>query len=118
MEEYTIDTGKDPDEHCPLAFIESLCSGRGGIIRIEPGSHPPRILWTLKTIVMMLCVGYQWATIGKLLSQGMHKEHAEHHTNSMLNDLIKIEVLPLPTQRELEIIKKQYAEHHEKREQD
>jgi hypothetical protein len=110
VEEYVIDATREQDGKAPIKLINSICVGKGGIIRIEPGAYPPKILWTLKSLLTSISVGYQWATIEKLVAQGAHAEHAEHHVNTMLNKLVVTEVPPMPSPAEIAEVVRRYKE--------
>jgi hypothetical protein len=113
MKEYVIDTGKVPCTEAPIELINAICVGEGGIIRIEPGAYAPKVLWSLKSLLASIGIGYQWATIDKLINKGMHPEHAEHYVTTMINNLIGAEVPPMPSDAELADIIKRYNEEHD-----
>ena len=112
MEEYVIDAGKVPCTEAPTGLINSICVGEGRIIRIEPGAYAPKVLWSLKSLLSSIGIGYQWATIDRLVKRGMHPEHAEHYVTTMINNLIGAEVPPRPSDAELNGIIKRYNEEH------
>ncbi len=108
MEEYFIDSTRMPDTEAPMAFINAICTGEGGVIRIASKAYAPKVLWALKSILSSIGVGYQLATINKLTSQGMHQEHAEHYVTAMINTLIGAEVPPLPSDAQIKGIIEKY----------
>jgi len=104
MNVYTIDATDDPGD-IPLEFIDRILKNHGGTINIEPNAPPQKVLWTLKSLLRSIGIGFQWATINQLTNNGMHGEHAEHHVTKMINELCGVEVPPLPTQDEIAEIK-------------
>lgn len=104
MSNYVIDASDDPGPP-PLDLIDSVLTGNGGQITIEPNSPPQKVLWSLKSVLQALGIGFQWATINKMTKNGMHGEHAEHHVTKMINDLCTVKVPPLPSQEEIDEIK-------------
>ena len=101
-----ISSSDEALKDAPLEFIEAIISGEGGYIKIEPNCPPPKVLWTLKSLVMSLGIGFQWNTIKKFVESGMHGEQAEFHVTTLLNNLITVEIPPLPNREEMEEIRK------------
>jgi hypothetical protein len=106
MKVVVIDASEEPMQDPPLEFINGVITGKGGFIKIEPGAPPPKVLWTLKSLLLSMSLGFQWATIQKLMGQGMHGEHAEHHVTKMLNELVSFELACMPSQDEIDGIEK------------
>lgn len=110
MAEVLIISGSDEilDEP-PISFITALVNGEGGYIKIEAGCSPPKLLWTLKSLMKATAIGFQWHTIKRLIDQGMHGERAEAHVTDMLNKLVASDIPPLPNREDMNKIRKQLS---------
>jgi len=107
MHVFVIGNSDELIKEAPIDFISDIVIGKGGFIKIEPGCSPPKILWTMKSLLLAMGIGFQYATVQRLVGQGMHAEPAEHHVTQMLNNLITFELPPLPSEKELDIAREE-----------